>query len=423
MADCDWQIEAEGGEAIRSRSLWDETLPAPNPDRVTPVIYEAVGPQGRPLFLRAETLTLHTPEGEQRVRVIVAADYADIEVPVGEFGRDLAIALAIIGLCLTVAAALQVGLGLAPLAKLRKDIAAVRAHHVSQLNSQVPSEVRPLVEEVNQLLKAQEDALVRARSQAGDLAHGLKSPLAVLSAIARSIRRSGNADDATEILAQVDTMRRRIDRELARARLGPNRRASSRLDTLVGRLVHLLCRTPHGERIEWETSVDPEAVVSADEVDVAEVVGNILDNASKWARTKVRVTASLNGASVDLCIEDDGPGVPEDHLGDILVRGARLDDQREGTGLGLAIVNDIVAAYGAELHLTRSQLGGLSVKVAWPRAPDLALALEIGRASEANSGGLQSSSPQTSVLSSTDPDETDTARSARGVSAAARRVA
>ena len=259
--------------------------------------------------------------------------------------------------------------------------------------------------------------LSRARSQAGDLAHGLKSPLAVLSAIARSLKRSGNADDATEILAQVDTMRRRIDRELARARLGPNRRATSRLDTLVGRLVHLLCRTPHGERIEWETSVDPEAVVSADGVDVAEVVGNILDNASKWARTKVRVTASLNGASVDLCIEDDGPGVPEDHLGDILVRGARLDDQREGTGLGLAIVNDIVAAYGAELHLTRSHLGGLSVKVVWPRASDLALGSGDGRASEADSGALQRSPPQTSVLSGTDPDETDTEDGARGVPA------
>ena len=140
-------------------------MPAPSPDRVTPAIYEAVGPQGRLLFLRAETLTLHTPEGEQRVRVIVAADYADIEAPVGEFGRDLAIALAIIGLCLTVAAALQVGIGLAPLAKLRKEIAAVRAHHMSRLDSQVPSEVRPLVEEVNQLLTGARGCACRERAR------------------------------------------------------------------------------------------------------------------------------------------------------------------------------------------------------------------------------------------------------------------
>lgn len=366
-----WQIEPESGSPLRSRSLWDETLPRPKRDPTGPVSYQATGPQERRLFIRAETLSLPSSEGEQTARVLVAADYGEIEGPVAAFGRELAIALTIIGLCLAAAAALQVGVGLAPLGALRKEIVAIRAGRRLRLDPDVPSEVRPLVEEVNELLTAQDDALARARAQAGDLAHGLKTPLTVLSTIARSLVRSGNSEDATEILAQVEMMGRRIDRQLARAKLGTDRLATSRVGTLVERLVSLIRRTPQGERIEWDLAVDPDVMVSVDQVDLAEGVGNVLDNACKWARTRVRITTEQKAQSVALCVEDDGPGVPEDQLHEIITRGTRLDGQIDGSGLGLAIVHDIVSAYRAKLDLSRSRLGGLCVRIDWPRAPRL----------------------------------------------------
>ncbi len=363
-----WQIEPKGGEPLRSRSLWDEALPPPPSDGAAALSWQAPGPQNAPLLLRAETLRLLSPAGERPVRVVLAADATDVEQAVGEYGRDLAIALAVIGLCLTAAAAFQVGIGLAPLARLREALAQIRARKKFRLDPGVPREVRPLVEEMNELLAAQEEALSRARARAGDLAHGLKTPLTVLSTVARGLGRSGRNDDATEILAQIEMMRRRIDRQLARARLGMDHLATSRLATLVERLVAVMARTPRGAALRFELEIGEDLVVAADEVDVAEAVGNVLDNACKWARSKVRVSASAGEGAIVIAVEDDGPGVPEGQLDDILTRGLRLDAEAEGTGLGLAIVSDIAKAYRGELGLSRSALGGLRVRIAWPAA-------------------------------------------------------
>jgi signal transduction histidine kinase len=363
-----WQIEQAGAEPLRSRSLWDEALPDPPIQSQLPVSYEGKGPEGRPLTLRAETLRLQGTQGERTVRVIVAADGAEVRDAVAAFGRDLAVALTVIGVCLTLGAALQVGVGLAPLTSLRKGLAEIRARQRVRLDPAVPSEVRPLVEEVNELLAAQDEALARARARAGDLAHGLKTPLTVLSTVSRGLARAGHQEAATEVLAQVEMMRRRVDRQLARARLGADKLATSRLATLVERLVGVLKRTPRGEALRWDLTLSEELVVAADEVDLAEAVGNVLDNACKWARSTVLITASASSEAIALIVEDNGPGVPEARLQEILARGMRLDSEMEGAGLGLAIVRDIVEAYRGALELSRSPLGGLRVSIAWPRA-------------------------------------------------------
>jgi signal transduction histidine kinase len=364
-----WQVEPDGSKPIRSRSLWDETLPPPPSGSVLPATYENSGPEGRMLLLRAEALSLALGDGEQRVQAIVAADYSEIEGPVGAFARDIALAMLIVGLTLATAAAVQVGVGLAPLDTIRRDVAAIRAHLASRLHPKVPSEIQPLVDEVNLLLGSQEEALTRARVHAGDLAHGLKTPLTVLSMVARDLERCGNPAAASEILAQVDAMRRRVDRELARARLGAQPHATSRLLPLIEGVIGLVRRTPQGEQLQWDIAVDPTATIAADDVDAAEAIGNILENASKWARTRVLVTTSVDEAAVIVSIDDDGPGVADDRLRELTARGAKLDEKKDGAGLGLAIVNEIVGAYRGRLELSRSELGGLRVCLAWPASP------------------------------------------------------
>ncbi len=364
-----WQVEPEGGEPIRSRSLWDETLPAPPDGSSLPNAYEGRGPEGRLLLLRADALSLMLEDSERRVRAIVAADYSEIEGPVSVFARDVALALLIVGLTLATAAFVQIGVGLAPLDTIRREVAAIRARLASRLGPKVPSEIRPLVDEVNLLLASQEEALTRAREHAGDLAHGLKTPLTVLSTVARDLERCGNPAAASEIITQVDLMRRRVDRELARARLGAQPHATSRLLPLVEGVIGLVRRTPQGEQLQWDVAVDPTATIAADDVDAAEAIGNILENASKWAKTRVRVTTSVGDTAVIVSVDDDGPGVADDRLQELTTRGARLDEKKDGAGLGMAIADEIVSAYRGKLELSRSKLGGLRVSLTWPAPP------------------------------------------------------
>ena len=361
-----FQIEAGDGRLVRSRSLWDERLPPPPEAGDGAQLYETTGPAGRQLIVRAETLTFEDPRGPKKLQVLVADDRADIALAVAEYGRDLALALAAVGFCLALAAAFQVHVGLAPLAALREGIAGIRAGKRRRLDADVPAEVAPLVEEVNDLLSAQDAALTRARAQADDLAHGLKTPLTVLAAVSHNLSRGARGEDAAEIVGQVDMMRRRIDRQLARARLAADAPAPSRPAELVDKLVAVMRRTPRGEALQWSHERLDEGAIAADEVDAAEAIGNVLDNACKWARSRVRIATKRTGECMEVMVEDDGPGVPEDRLQEILARGRRLDTGAEGWGLGLAITCDILDAYGGEIRLARSELGGLGVTTSWP---------------------------------------------------------
>src|SRR5215207_2465838 len=169
-----WQVEPEEGTVLRSRSLWDAKLPPPESSGHASKAYRIVGPNGVPILLRSEWLALPSSAGVRRVYLSVATDYAEIDASVATFGRELAAALILMGLLLTTGAAIQVGVGLAPLGALRNGINEIRMRRSLQLDPNVPQEVRPLVEELNKLLAQQGEALVRARAQASDFAHGLK---------------------------------------------------------------------------------------------------------------------------------------------------------------------------------------------------------------------------------------------------------
>jgi signal transduction histidine kinase len=360
-----WQIDQDGEPALRSRSLWDGELTVG--EGTPPLSYEAIGPGGVRLFLHSADFSLPSPGGERTLRITVGADYRQVDDAVGRFGEELGLALFLIGLSLSAAAAAQVSIGLAPLGDLRREISAIRLGNRKRLDPHVPKEVGPLVDEVNELLAAQEDALSRARTQAGDLAHGLKTPLTILSSLAPGLAKAGQAESAREIDEQVSAMRRRIDWQLARARLGSGRFATTKLDVLVSQLVDLVRRSPPGAALTWNVEIRQGSVLPADEVDAAEAIGNLLENAAKWARSTVHVSAEERPDRTAIRIEDDGPGVAPDNHDLILRRGVRLDEGVDGSGLGLAIVSDIVSAYAGTVELSRSELGGLAITTTWPR--------------------------------------------------------
>ena len=280
------------------------------------------------------------------------------------FVMDAIPAILALALVLGVGAYVQIVLGLKPLERIRRGVEAVRERRADRLPEQVPLEVRPAVEEVNALLAAQERELRRARDRAADLAHGLKTPLAALRGDAARLRERGDAETAGKIEALGDAMLRHVERELARARARGPAGAGRVLRTdprpIVAALFATIGRTPTGERIGFEDALGEAATVPLDADDLTEVLGNLIENAARHARGRVRVSGRVSGG---IDIDDDGPGVAPELRDVILRRGGRLDEAGDGAGLGLAIVQDILAAYGWRLDIGESPLGGLRASI------------------------------------------------------------
>jgi signal transduction histidine kinase len=350
---------------LRSRSLWDVTLALPldepGPSEVHQ--HELAGP-GDARVLVAERSVLMNPDRPIRIRAAVASDLARATDAVHAFAKDLSVALGVLALVLALATSVQVGLGLRPLAVLQRGVAEIRAGHRKHLPIAVPTEVAPLVEEVNALLDAQEREITRSRSRAADLAHGFKTPLAALAADAAHLKALGEVKLARNVEAVAEAMSRQVDRELALARLRGTARGtgSTELAPLLGSLVATLARTPSGARISFESRVPGGLTIPWDRTDLAEVLGNLLENAARHAEDSVRITAA--GGPLAVIVEDDGPGIPDAQVARVLERGGRLDQQAPGSGLGLAIVQDALEAYGWQLQIGRSDLGGAKVLIA-----------------------------------------------------------
>jgi signal transduction histidine kinase len=200
------------------------------------------------------------------------------------------------------------------------------------------------------------------------LAHGLKTPLTILASDAEELRTRGEINIADEIAAVTDGMRRHVERELARARAGTRLRsvAAQAVNPVVDQVLAVLRRTPRGQSLRWEVEVAQDLAAPIDAQDLAEIVGNLGENALKWAASKIRIAGREEEGAVLVSVEDDGPGIPEDQIGTVLARGGRLDETQPGSGLGLAIVADLTEAYSGSLAVGRSPLGGLSAAVRLP---------------------------------------------------------
>lgn len=357
-----WQISTAEGASVRSRSLWDTTLQLPGDELAVGEIHRhrIAGPEGSDLLTIERTVYLTAGGGRTGVRLAVAADVKNMTEARQAFMRELVPSLALLAAALAAAAWVQINLGLRPLARLRAGIATVRSGKSGQIDASVPSEVAPLVAEINDLLATQERDLERARRRAGDLAHGLKTPLSALASDVRALRARGETAIADRIGEIGDAMNRHIERELARVRIRGKRgyaeTAETSISPLVTSLVAIQQRTGSGERLSFQVDVPLGARIRMDKADLAEVLGNLLENASRHAKTTVRITLTPDGR---IAIDDDGPGIPS-HLRDaVLKREQQLDEQAHGTGLGLAIVQDVLDAYDRQLTLETSVLGGL----------------------------------------------------------------
>lgn len=351
-----WQVDFAGpGEKpprppLRSQSLWDYQFDAANPK----------GPEGETLIVVSRHVTLDSKQRPIPLWILAAAHEEEVQRPLDQLRDQLLISLSVIFVLLTIAAWVQVRVGLSPLATLRQRLAQVSAGKEAGLTGRFPSEVEPLVTELNAVLAARATSLERARRRAGDLAHGLKTPLTVLQGIARDLRRHKLGPQAGDIDEQVEEMRRHVERALARARLSSGGgHASTELLPAVEKVVAALKRLPDGEELDWDLHIPVDAAAPIEAGDLTELLGNLLDNARKWASEQVRVSYG-DGR---LIIEDDGSGVDEADLPKIAERGKRFDESRQGSGLGLSIVADIADIYGFEVNYGRSELGGLKVAI------------------------------------------------------------
>ena len=261
--------------------------------------------------------------------------------------------------------------GLRPFDELRRRLGAVREGTARQVEGTYPNEVQPLVKDLNALLSHQEAAVSRAVAKAGDLAHGLKTPLAILAQEAERAAAAGERDLADSIAEQVDRMRRHIDYHVAQARAaasGATPGARCRVRDSADALSRTLLRLHADRGVGIDVEVAPDHAVRCERQDLDEMLGNLLDNACKWARGRVVVASEVDGTTVLITVDDDGAGLAADLRQAVLERGVRADEAASGSGIGLGIVRDLAELHGGAVVLDASALGGLRASLRLPSA-------------------------------------------------------
>ena len=363
-----FQISGIGTDTFASRSLWDRRLRVVDTHNdVKPHIYDSdeFSTPGNKETLRIAERDATLPGSKIRWRYQVAQSRQTIDEQIHRLRLTLFWSFLALGIGLILLAALQTFYGLWPLRRIRQDVAAIRSGEGSRIGEDFPSEIRPLTEEINQLLAHSEAQAEEARRHAGNLAHALKTPLTVITNAATA----HTPDLADTVCREASIMRRQVDHHLARAR-AIGRRASVQARARVWDSLEAVQRAL--DRLYESVTVDiagsHDAEVRVERQDLDEMVGNLVENAAKYGGGRVFVTVEPKGKVVDILVEDDGPGIPEADRGTLFMRGARLDTTgKPGTGLGLAIVRDVAEIYGGSIHLEESEdLGGLLARLTLP---------------------------------------------------------
>jgi signal transduction histidine kinase len=375
-----WQV-AGNGSVLKSPSLGATdllgTAGIPPPDGAFSdagaLSFQSIGPAGQDLTIRAHKVTLaNSASGADGggVVVLVGRNTADLAKLAREFRNDLIFALGSIAGLLLISAWFQMKLALKSAETLRLAIQRIRLGLDRRIGPGFPDELQPLISEANRLLEYQDGAIAKARARAGDLAHGLKTPLTAIGMLAERLRQDGEHSIAHGIVEQIENASRHIDRELARTRIAVEHGSgfNTNFGRVAGRVLSTMEKLPRGDDVDWILDAETGTCIAVDEADSVEILGNLLDNARKWARSTVSVRAKTIPEAIEIRVEDDGPGVAEDGHDQVLRRGVRLDESSPGTGLGLTIVKDVVEAYGGTIGLYRAELGGLGVRLCLPGA-------------------------------------------------------
>lgn len=379
-----WQIkplDGKPGPMLRSRSLSGDTLALPSERNVEPNEREVrwanlVGPADQLVRVAEQIYVFGEDKAAQRYSVAVAGRLSEVEDNLAAFRIQLIQALALAGVGLLAVTLFQIRFGLFPLSKVEQSLAAIRSGEAARLDGDLPAEIKPLQQELNALLKSNQEIVERARTHVGNLAHALKTPLAVLINEARG----DPSPLARKVTEQADTMATQVslylDRARMAARIGVIGRATE-VRPVSESIIRALERIYRDKELSYSVDCPFGARFQGERHDLEEMLGNLLDNASKWARSSVSLVAApvtaggANGAGggwLEIRVEDDGPGLTPEQLAEPIARGRRLDETKPGSGLGHSIVADLAYCYNGKFELSASDMGGLSARLTLPLA-------------------------------------------------------
>jgi signal transduction histidine kinase len=364
-----WEVERAGFTTIRSPSLDGNNLPVGLAKGPRPLWQFILGPTGSTLEY---AMTKPMTDGGPPLKLYVATDQRLIDELVAEIDWPLIYSLGVFAIVMILIGAIQINYGMRPLRKMQAAISAIRNGRERRMLGDYPSEIKPLVSDLNQLLTSNWDMVQSARVQAGNLAHGLRTPLAIIADEAQLLADKGGRESANVLLQSCEQMQRYIDYYTSRARMAaqanlPGHRAA--VDKVLEPIISAMRRLHRDRGLTLAVAYGPKIDVSVDEVDLAEILSNLIDNACKWATSRIEITWHLDDGATVLSIDDDGPGIAEGHRDTVFKVGERLDMAKFGTGLGLAIVKDILLHYQGSIELDKSPLGGLGVRLRLPFRP------------------------------------------------------
>jgi signal transduction histidine kinase len=357
----------------RSRSLFDSDLMLSSAqiDRLDGApgqtqYFDLRGPQDKPL--RAAAILARLPGYADPVVFLAAEDRSPIDADADHFAGVTAIALLILGAGLLLATVVQVRFGLTPLFRLRREVASVRRGKAERLSGIYPEELEPLAVELNALLAHNQEVVERQRTHVGNLAHALKTPISVM--LTEASQRPGPL--AELVSRQADVMREQVDHHLRRARAAARSQTSGErtpIEPILDELAVTLERIFQDKGVEIDWRCPDDLCFQGEKQDFLELAGNVMENAGKWCKGKIRAEATPSGEGrMLLTVDDDGPGLPPEERAQALKRGQRLDENAPGSGLGLSIVDELTRAYGGSVQLGESPMGGLRVTLDLPRA-------------------------------------------------------
>ncbi|WP_114767109.1 ATP-binding protein [Vibrio rhodolitus] len=345
-----WSASTDDSQ-IRSRSLWDRTIDLEKKKQ------QAFGAKEEPLiFIQS---SLYFPEYNQPISIVVGIDEQPIEDTVADLMGELWIILALLYFGVLAVIFLQIAWSLSPLTKMHRELSQLRQGERTALGDDYPRDIAPVVSDLNALLFHYQELLERARHHAGNLSHALKTPLSVLKNEIQHLPQSNQQ----QLRQPVDQIQSQIDYHLGRARMAGSMNILSVKASPAERIdaISMAFDKVYAARdITLINEIESELEVSVDKTDLDEMVGNLLENGYKWAHSIIRVYAeTIDSNNVNIIIEDDGPGIPDEQLDNVVKRGVRLDETTPGTGLGLNIVDEMAHSYRGAFQLGRSSMGGL----------------------------------------------------------------
>ena len=370
-----WVLRSNDGKAIvASKSLLGDVLQLPSdfgvqpgPDRVAKSYVQ--GPDNQELRVIEREISF---DAGVSYRLAVAGNAGELNEDITTFSTRTALILALVGVGLVITTYFQVRIGLSPIENIRQSLLAIRAGDSERLEGNFPNELEPLAQEMNALIEANRETMERARTHVGNLAHAIKTPLAVITNEARA----SDAPFAKRIAEQSGLMREYIDHHLERARMAAQRRVIgvvSDVSPVIERLARAMRKIHEGRGVVVDVSVQENLKFRGEKQDLEEILGNLMDNACKWCKGRISVTATLDPAAraedrryLTILVDDDGPGLTPEKRIEALKRGKRLDETVPGTGLGLSIVTELATLYGGRFQLLDAPGGGLRCELVLP---------------------------------------------------------